>query len=82
MYLNKKLIFLSTIITLNVVCCQRRGLRQLQCNKNSYKEVDRMIAKSSPYGNPDVKFPETLEELQNRCEYLYFFYIYQFFGKF
>jgi hypothetical protein len=61
--------FIVFIIFLNVNSCQRLGRKQLPCNQNStLNEVDRIIARMLPFGNPEARFAETLEELKIRCE--------------
>jgi len=60
------IMFVIMIIILNLVDGQR--LVQRPCNNNTYREVDRMIARMSEFGNPENRFPETLEELKSRCE--------------
>ena len=40
-----------------------------ECNKNTLKRVDELLAKVTTYGNSGRKFPENTEQLPKYCKY-------------
>jgi len=61
------LIFILAVIAVNKLVS---GQKQLPCNKNTHDEVDRILSRINPLGNPDVEFPETVAESRKNCNQL------------
>jgi len=66
---NKSTTFSLFLLGIIVLSDNVFGAKQLPCNSDTYKEVDRILSRLNPLGNPDVEFPETVPEAIKHCKY-------------
>jgi hypothetical protein len=65
---KKSIAYFLLLLSVILLCDFVSGaVKRIPCDRNTNKEVDRILSRLNPLGDPSVNFPESHKEILEDC---------------